>query len=210
MAERAISPEDEKALAKLRASLLRNRPPDLQVGQGQEAMQQHKLVAASVLSAARLHRRKADGEGQAWVRYVTDFYPVGRNGEADAQVLWEGWRCALLKDDTPVVPITHGLSIVHWTRDEEGRPRQNLEDAWSDFEHSVNGFIDHLRENSDRRMVALKRFAERDWQVRAIKALAGATVMDGQLSASLSTSTTLITPPKPDVAKASGPPPKDR
>jgi hypothetical protein len=191
---------DDQALGELRRALLRARPPSLRPDQGDEALQQHKVVITAVQRASRLHQSSSDSETKAWIRYIVDFYPEGRNEEADAFILWEGWRCSLLKDDKPTVPVTHGQSEAHWVRDDAGRPCQNLEDAWSDYEHSVNRFLEHLRIDARRKEVALTRWRETTWEVRRFAALAGATVMDtgtqGAMSASVVSSPVSITLPE--------------
>lgn len=133
-----LSSDDEQALAELQASLLRRKRPELQPGQGDEAFDQHMLLAIAVHRAARLHQ-SVEGERNGWIEYVTAFFPKGRNSEADARLLWDGWRCTLLKDEKPVVPITHGQSFAHWGRDAAGQPMLNLEDAWDDYAYSVAG-----------------------------------------------------------------------
>jgi hypothetical protein len=161
-----LTPEDERALAELRASLLRRPRPNLRPDQGDEAFDQHMLLAAAVHRAANLFRGGRDGD--AWCKYVTAFFPEGRNGADDAQKLWVGWRTELLKNERPIVPITHGQSHLHWTR-ENGYPVLNLEDAWDDYEHSVDQFIEHLRVHAADRANALRRWRERKWTVRQLR-----------------------------------------
>lgn len=171
----------DQELGQLRDSLLSDPRPAGPARNGREAMQQHKLLAAAVHRASRLHRRKQDNETEAWVRYVTDFFPAGHNDEADARLLFDGWRTSLLKDDRPVVPITHGQSEAHWVR-EDGRPCLNLEDAQADYEYSVERFIEHLQANPERRRIALDRMRESSWEVRNLSALASATTVAGSFT----------------------------
>jgi hypothetical protein len=56
-----ITPQDEQALAELRASLLRRPRPNPRPDQGDEAFDQHMLLAASVHRAAALFRKGDDG-----------------------------------------------------------------------------------------------------------------------------------------------------
>lgn len=161
-----LTPEDERALAQLRASLLRRPRPNLRPDQGDEAFDQHILLAAAVHRAANLFRGGRDGE--AWCKYVTKFFPEGRNAPEDADTLWVSWRTSLLKDEHPVVPIMHGRSDMHWRR-ENGYPVLNLEDAWDDYQHSVERFIEHLRLHRDDRRNALRRWRDRSWTVRQLR-----------------------------------------
>jgi hypothetical protein len=55
------------------------------------------LLAASVHRAAALFRKGDDGD--TWRKYVTAFFPEGRNDPEDAQKLWVGWRTSLLKNE---------------------------------------------------------------------------------------------------------------
>jgi hypothetical protein len=106
----SVSTTDLSMLGDLREALLRSRPPTLEPGQGHEAFQQHKLLASAVHRAARLDQRGSESETDAWVRYLTEHFPPGRNDAADARLLFGQWRTPLLKDDTPGsgVVITHG------------------------------------------------------------------------------------------------------
>lgn len=183
-----ISLEDEEALEELRRSLLRTRAPALGPDQGNEAFQQHKLLASAVQRTSRLDARKSDSETDAWVRYITGYFPAGRNDPADARLLFAEWRTRLLKDDAPgpAVPITHGQSVPHWQRDEIGRLCINLEDMWHDFEQSVDNFINYLRTTPDRRAVALERWRDTAWEITpftpTVAARAGATVISASAS----------------------------
>jgi hypothetical protein len=157
-----ITREEEQALADLRSALLRTRPPALGPDQGDEAFRQHKLLASAVHRASRLDARSSESETDAWVRYVSDHFPPGRNHPNDARVLFADWRTSLLKDDSPGprVPITHGQSHAHWERDARGRLCINLEDMWADFERSVEHFVAYLRATGDRRSIVLARWRE--------------------------------------------------
>ncbi len=50
--------------------------------------------------AARLNQT-VSGEGNGWTQFVTDYFPVGRNSEDDAKLLWVDWRVGLVKEETP-------------------------------------------------------------------------------------------------------------
>jgi hypothetical protein len=162
---------DSSTLAELREALLRGRPPRLEPGEGNEAFQQHKLLASAVHRAARLDQRASESETDAWVRYVAEQFPPGRNDAADAKRLFAHWRTPLLKDDTPGagLVITHGQPALHWQRDGDGRLCIDLESMWADFESSVDHLIEYLRTTPDRRIVALKRWRESAWSVQAFQ-----------------------------------------
>lgn len=100
----------------------------------------HVLLASVVHNAARLNQHAADSQTGAWIRYVTSYFPAGRNSEQDGRLLWTDWRTDLLKKQAPgpAIVVTHRQSHVHWRRDEHGRLCLNLEDLWSDFETSVD------------------------------------------------------------------------
>jgi hypothetical protein len=159
------TPNDEQALGELRRSLLRRRCPE--VHDGDEAFDQHQILAAMLHRVSRLHM-SGDSDTKGWISYVTEFFPAGRNGELEAFDLWDKWRCTLLKDEQPVIPISHGQSHGHFRRDVHGRLYLNLEDLWADYEHSVERFIEHLREHDDRRKVALERWRKRAWRVEEV------------------------------------------
>lgn len=188
----------ERELSALRDGLLRGRPRALRPDEGDEAFQQHKLLAAAIHRAAKLDQLKRESETDAWVRYISSHYPAGRNDPTAARLLFGDWRTSLLKDNTPGpgIAITHGQSSIHWQRDERGRLCLNLEDAWDDYAVSVTSFVEHLG-RSPRRKIVLKRFKQQHWVVEpfvpAAGMIAGATVMDMPLSASFSNSTTSIT-----------------
>jgi hypothetical protein len=190
-----VPPEQE--LGELRADLLRWRPPQLGPSQGEEAFQQHKLLAAAVHRAAKLDERGSESETESWVRYIVEHFPKERNSEADARLLFADWRTSLLKNGTPgpKVPITHGQSHAHWGRDSEGRLCLNLEDVWNDYAASVESFVAQLH-SSPRRKIVLDRWRKQRWTVepfRAIDMIAGATVMDPPASTSVSSSRTRVT-----------------
>ncbi len=155
----------------MKASLLSGRPtvfgPD-----GAAAVQQHKLLASDVHRAAKLNAHKRDEkEGQQWVRYVTEHFPEGRNGQADAMALWTDWRTSLLKRNTvgPGITITHGQSHAHWHRAPTGEVCLNIEDMWDDFESSVEHFIAEAREaQHDRREAILKRWRNSTFEIRQL------------------------------------------
>jgi hypothetical protein len=187
-------------LAELRADLLRGRPHHLRPDEGEEAFRQHKLLATAVHRAAKLDQRKDETETNAWVRYIVQHYPVGRNNEADARLLFADWRTSLLKRDTPgpSTAITHGQSALHWQRDESDRLCINLEDAWSDYAASVESFISYLRA-SPRWKVVLGRWQKQQWVVEpfvpVVGAITGATVMGTAKSASVAESPTTVARP---------------
>lgn len=138
--------------------------------------------------------QRGPGEGKAWVRYFVDFFPAGRNGEAEAKTLWEHWRTRLLKEGTPGprVALAHGQSHIHWKRNPEGVLAVNLEDMWDDFAVSVENLIASLRTDHSRCTVVLSRWRERSWQVESFYP-ADAYVLG---SASVSdTSITITEPP---------------
>jgi|SRR5581483_7727370 len=180
-----LTREDETALDAMRASLLRRGRPELGPEQGDQAYDRHLLLATDVLRAARLYR--GGGDGETWCKYVTAFFPDGRNGAEDAKTLWLYWRTSLLKSGQPIVPITHGQSWLHWQR-EGGRPVLNLEDAWDDYAYSVDRFIEHLRQHPDDRANTLRRWHKRAWTVRDLKldsAIHFTTLHPGAASASV-------------------------
>lgn len=196
---KAANEQIDRELAALRNYLLRGRPRALRPDEGDEAFQQHKLLATAVHRAAKLDQQKAESETDAWVRYVTRHFPPGRNDADDARLLFGDWRTSLLKEDTPGprVAITHGQSVIHWKRDQHGRLCLNLEDVWDDYTASVGSFIAYLRV-SPRRKVVLARWRKQRWAIepfipRPFDALAGAAVMNLALSASVSGSATSIT-----------------
>jgi len=171
-------------LSNLRRSLLRNCPEALRSDQGDRALLEHKLLATQVHRASRLAKRRSkEGEGEAWVYYVTTFFPSGHSGAGDARLLWKEWRTHLLKEDCPgpFVPVTHGQPHAHWTRDPAGQLCVDLESMWDDFAASVEGFVSYLEQNDEPRRVALKRLRESQWAVQPLSTLnlpvSGATAM---------------------------------
>lgn len=158
----SIEGPEQQSLAALKARLLSDRPPPLRPDQGQIAFLSHIVLAAVVHNAARLNQHAADSQTGAWIRYLTSYFPAGRNGEDDARLLWTDWRTGLLKKQAPGpgIVVTHGQSHVHWRRDELGRLCLNLEDLWNDFEVSIDTFVEFLRGSRDRRSIALKRARE--------------------------------------------------
>ena len=160
-------------LAQLRASLLTDRPSRWPK-RGATAFRLHKLLAAAVHRATKL-AGTGDKEGEAWVAYFVEHFPEGRNGEADARLLWKDWRTALLKTDAPgpSVAVTHGQSHAHWVR-EDGRLVLNLEDMWADFAVSVESLIASLRASPERTEVVINRW--RRWEVVQIGVTTTASV----------------------------------
>jgi len=176
-----LDAEAEADLRRLEADLLGDRPPALRPEAGAEAFRQHKILASAIHRAARLHQRNQESETNAWVSYLTDFFPEGRNGPDDARVLFGDWRTPLLKDNTlgPRVVVTHGQSVAHWSRDESGATVCiDLESLWDDFTHSVQRFLDHLRGSEARRRVVLARWRQKTWEVGFLSA-GGATAVSG-------------------------------
>lgn len=149
---------DDK-LTGLRAQLLAHRPAPLEPGQGAAAFQFHTLLSTTVHQASKLDARAQDSETGAWVRYVTRYFPAGRNDEDDAKLLWVEWRTSLLKVGAPGpnLLITHGQPKAHWARDGTGRLCLDLESMWADFAVSVNAFVKFLETAPDRRKIALER-----------------------------------------------------
>jgi hypothetical protein len=91
-----------------------------------------QVLATAVHRATKLDQRSNESETVAWVRYLTQHYPGGRNGHDEVKLLWVDWRTSLLKESTarPRIAITHGHSAIHWERDNLGRLCLNLEDSW--------------------------------------------------------------------------------
>jgi hypothetical protein len=166
-----LSRSDVAALADLRETLLSGRPAALAPAQGDEAFQQHKLLTSSVHRAARLNAYGSEGETRAWIRYMTEFFPAGRNGNAEAELLWKEWRTSLLKSGAPgtAILVTHGQPHAHWQRDTQGRLIINLESMWGDFESSVDQFISSIRNDPQRREIALKRREKQRWAVESVQ-----------------------------------------
>jgi hypothetical protein len=164
-----MTPEDVEALKRLRYSLLRRQLASLGYDQGAEAFEEHQILAIKIHRAAKLAQSARDREGEAWMRYFRDFFPSGRNGEAEANLLWIEWRTSLLKNDAPgpSIAITHGQSHIHWTRDRSGVLAINLEDMWADYQASVDAFTTLLESDDERRGVVLARWRETLWSVRS-------------------------------------------
>ncbi len=175
-----LSASDESELNALLASLLKGRPPALSPGEGDEALQQHKLLAAAIHRASGLAAYGSESETDGWVRFVTEHFPEGKNDSADARRLFGDWRTSLLKKGTPGprVLVTHGQSSTHWISDGQRRLCINLEDMWGDFEHAAAHFVESLKVNEGRRKVVLDRWRLQAWDVVRFSALAGATVIE--------------------------------
>jgi len=143
----------------LREQLLAHRPEPLDPGEGAAAFQFHKLLATTVHQASKLDARTHDNETGAWVRYLTTYFPSGRDSEQDAKLLWVEWRTSLLKVGAPGpnVLVTHGQPKAHWVRDRTGRLCLDLESMWTDFAASVDAFVALLGTAPDRREIALER-----------------------------------------------------
>ena len=124
-------------LESLRGSLLRNLRRELGPQEGLEAFECHILLAVRIHRAAGLDARESRSGGQAWRRYVVEYFPPGRNARSDADFLWTEWRTRLVKHESPR-GITHGQSHAHWLPLPEGGFCVNLESMWDDFEYSVD------------------------------------------------------------------------
>jgi hypothetical protein len=84
----------EVVFPQLRASLLAQRPPP--PPDGLTAFKEHKVLAAAVHRAALLDAFGSESETDAFVRYVTAFFPPPRNDPTDAGLLFGDWRTDLL------------------------------------------------------------------------------------------------------------------
>jgi hypothetical protein len=158
-----------KELDELRAALLRGGRPKLTPQQGDEAFDRHMLLAARIHRAARLNAAKSDRDGEAWSRYFEQHFPSAR--ALQAKLLWDDWRCRLLKDETlgGGVVISHGSARAHWTRDASDRLFVDLEAMWDDFEKSVESFIGSLAADTRRRRIVLARYKARVWTVQPFR-----------------------------------------
>jgi hypothetical protein len=176
---------------------LRNLRRPLGPEDGDEAFECHILLAVRIHRAALLNKRKSDLEGEGWRRYFVDYFPDGRNSQADADFLWDKWRVGLLKDELPHA-ITHGQSGAHWHSLPEGGFCVNLESMWDDFAHSVGRFMEALQADEPRRKVVLRRWRERSWTVRPIPLVPSdqlhpsPTLYPGNFSASVAASATTM------------------
>jgi hypothetical protein len=96
--------EEECALAELRASLLRRRCPNLDAGQGEEAFDQHLLLAVALHRVVRLHKlavaRRTGGRARrCWIELVAPLPPTAprtdspsaRHLRRSASVATMGW-----------------------------------------------------------------------------------------------------------------------
>jgi hypothetical protein len=84
-------------LDELQESLTRSLGPALGPEDGDVAFERHMLLAARIHRAARLVQT-GDRDGRGWIQYLTGYFPEGRNGKEDANLLWNEWRTKLLKD----------------------------------------------------------------------------------------------------------------
>ena len=123
-------------LDEIKASLLRWPRTELQPDHGEEALERHQILAIRFHRAARLNAPDQPGEKVPWNAYFNGYFP---RGGTYGGLLWDDWRCSLLKDDAPGtgVTITHGQPNIHWKFDEHSRLCMNLESMRDDFEHSV-------------------------------------------------------------------------
>lgn len=154
-------------LDELRASLLRELRRTLGPTDGDAAFDCHILLAVRIHRAAGLNARCDDGDGTAWRRYFVDYFPEGRNSEADAGFLWSKWRTEMLKRESPYA-IAHGQSGAHWYRLSGGGLCVNLESMWDDFEYSVDRFMSALQSDTRKRKTALRRWRARSWTVERL------------------------------------------
>jgi hypothetical protein len=154
----------------LKSSLLHRLrlPTPLAPNEGDAAFDQHVLLATKIHRAALLNARSSDGQGDGWVRFLTTYFPSGRNGMADAQLLWDDWRTGLLKDRAPRahVSLTHGHPEQHWKLDSYAALCIELESMWDDFEYAVNQFVQALRSDKARARIVLSRYEKRTWTER--------------------------------------------
>ena len=152
----------------LQASLLhRLRLPDpLGPEEGDAAFDRHVLLATKIHRAACLNLARNDGKGL--IRFLTTYFPDGRNGPQDARLLWTNWRVGLLKDRAARagVSLTHGHPEQHWKPDDHGALCIDLESMWDDYEHAVNQFVDALATDEVRADRVLTRYRERTWTER--------------------------------------------
>jgi hypothetical protein len=172
---------------------------------GDEAFDRHIPLAVRIHRAAGLNARASDKEGQAWRRYVVDYFPPGHNTAADADFLWSEWRTRLLKHESPR-GITHGQAGAHWHPLPEGGFCVNLESIWDDFEHSVVRFMEALEADEPRRMEVLRRWRGRSWTIRDLalvpsdRLFPDPTLYSGAITVSTAMSTTTIDYPLPNGA----------
>ncbi len=80
-----VEAHEQQALDALRARLPLDRPTPLRP---ELAFMYHVLLASVVHNAARLTQHAADSQGGAWIRYITSYFPAGRNSEQEAKLLW--------------------------------------------------------------------------------------------------------------------------
>jgi hypothetical protein len=154
-------------LGALHESVTRSLGPALGPEDGDVAFERHKLLAARIHQAAGL-AQTGKGDGQGWIQYLTGYFPAGRRGEADAKLLWDEWRCPLLKEGRPGtgVSITHVQPHLHWKRERGGGLCIDLESMWADFEYSVDGLVAFLKAEPGRAKIVLERWRKQSWTVR--------------------------------------------
>jgi hypothetical protein len=151
----------------LRASLSRGLAFDLSADQGDEAFERHQLLAIRFHRAARLNVPAGIGERNGWCRYFDEHFP--RGGEHGA-LLFDKWRCTLVKDERPGggIVITHGQPEVHWLQTDRGLCI-NLETMRDDFVASVDHLIGACNDE-ERRAATLEAFRNRQWSVQSVTA----------------------------------------
>ena len=137
---------------------------------GDRAFECHMLLAARIHRAVGLWKTRNDSDTDAWVKFFSDFCPVGRNNPVDARLLFKSWRTRLLKDQYPGhgIAITHGQRHVHWETTDAGLAI-NLESMWDDFTVAVDKLVEWLETDIRRKKVVTTRWHERQWTVREIR-----------------------------------------
>lgn len=159
----------DRELADLRDALLRRLCVDLRPDHVHDEFERHQLLAIRIHHASRLNARPGQGERAGWKRYFAEHWP--RGDEKQALLLWEHWRCPLVKDECPGpgVAISAGQPHGHWKVVEpRGMLYLNLESLWDDFKQSVESFMLLLADDPERRRVALERQAKRRYTVQSV------------------------------------------
>jgi hypothetical protein len=154
-------------LAEMRAGLLSGLRVDLGPDQGRDAFERHQLLAIRFHRAARLNAPR-EGERAGWRLYFREHFP--RGDDKEAKLLWDRWRCALIKDEYPGpgVAISHGQPHAHWKVVEPGGLFINLESMWDNFEESVDSFIEMLDREPARRVGAIEWWTNRQYSVQGV------------------------------------------
>ena len=115
---------------------------------------------ATKIHRAALLNQTGSAQGKGWIQFLSAYFPAGRNGEGDAQLLWDDWRTGLVKDRAPEggVSITHGHPEQHWKLDGYGALCIDLESMWVDFEYSVNRFVEALEGSKRHAEIVVARY----------------------------------------------------